>query len=193
MGALLRPGVRAGPGSPGRTFQDKAGCRGHRTQHPVRYDGKYVRIPYPGGDVPADTGVCTDEIVRIYRAVGIDLQKLVHEDMAAHFDEYPSRRRWGRRDPDANIDHRRVPNLIVFFRRKGEVLPATTRAADYQAGDIVTWDLGRGVDHIGMVVDRRGPSGASMIVHNIGDGPKMEDALFSWRITGHFRYTGLAK
>ena len=164
-----------------------------RTHHSVRYDGKYVRIPYPGADVPADTGVCTDEIIRIYRQLGIDLQKLVHEDMVAHYDEYPRKWRWLRRDPDSNIDHRRVPNLMVFFRRNGQVLPSTTKASDYAPADLVTWDLGHGVDHIGMVVDRRGPSGAYMVVHNIGAGPQMEDVLFNWKITGHFRYPAPAK
>src|ERR1700739_2480061 len=105
-----------------------------RTNHTVRYDPAYVRIPYPGGDVPAETGVCTDEVIRAYRAVGIDLQKEVHEDMLAHFDAYPSKWRWHRQGPDSNIDHRRVPNLMVFFSRKGEVLPITGRAEDYFPG-----------------------------------------------------------
>jgi uncharacterized protein YijF (DUF1287 family) len=160
-----------------------------RTQHAVRYDPTYVRLPYPGGDVPADTGVCTDEVIRAYRAVGIDLQKEVHEDMAANFSAYP--RKWGRREPDANIDHRRVPNLMVFFSRKGESLPITDRAEDYAPGDLVTWDLDRGLTHIGVVVDRkRALSRRFMIVHNIGAGPKMEDVLFDWKITGHYRYFG---
>lgn len=158
-----------------------------RTTHQVRYDGRYVRIAYPGGDVPADTGVCTDEIVRIYRAVGIDLQKEVHEDIVAHSDAYPRKRQ---RPADSNIDHRRVPNLMVFFARHGQVLPKSTNAADYAPADIVTWDLGGGVDHIGMVVDRRGTSRAYMVVHNIGRGPKLEDVLFNWRVTGHYRYNG---
>ncbi len=104
-----------------------------RTHHVVRYDPGYVRIAYPGGDVPPDTGVCTDEVIRAYRAVGIDLQKEVHEDMAANFGAYPSQRLWGRTSPDANIDHRRVPNLMVFFSRKGEALPISTRASDLPA------------------------------------------------------------
>jgi hypothetical protein len=160
-----------------------------RTQHAVRYDPAYVRLPYPGGDVPADTGVCTDEVIRAYRAVGIDLQKEVHEDMAANFSAYP--RKWGRREPDANIDHRRVPNLMVFFSSKGESLPITDRAEDYAPGDLVTWDLGRGQTHIGMVVDRKAFfTRRYMIVHNIGQGPKMEDVLFDWKITGHYTYFG---
>jgi len=108
----------------------------------VRYVSAYVRIPYPGGDVPADTGVCTDEIIRSYRVVGVDLQKEVHEDMVQNFDAYPNKRRWLLGHPDANIDHRRVPNLMVFFLRKGESLPITNRAEDYAPGDLVTWDLG---------------------------------------------------
>ena len=162
-----------------------------RTHHTVRYDPAYVRIPYPGGDVPAGTGVCTDEIIRIYRAVGVDLQKEVHEDMQANFSKYPNQQRWQETHTDANIDHRRVPNLMVFFSRKGETLPANTNLADYSPGDLVTWDLGGNVPHIGMVVDRKSPqSGRFLIVHNIGEGPKMEDVLFNWKITGHYRYFG---
>jgi uncharacterized protein YijF (DUF1287 family) len=162
-----------------------------RTQHTVRYDPAYVRLAYPGGDVPADTGVCTDEVIRAYRAVGIDLQKEVHEDMAANFSAYP--RKWGRREPDPNIDHRRVPNLMVFFSRKGESLPITDRAEDYVPGDLVTWDLGGGLTHIGMVVDKKTLfSRRYMIVHNIGAGPKLEDVLFDWKIIGHYRYFGPA-
>jgi uncharacterized protein YijF (DUF1287 family) len=161
-----------------------------RTQHAVRYDPAYIRLTYPGGDVPADTGVCTDEVIRAYRAVGIDLQKEVHEDMAANFSTYPTK--WHRQSPDANIDHRRVPNLIVFFTRKGESLPITDHAEDYAPGDLVTWDLGRGLTHIGMVVDRKTLfTRRYMIVHNIGAGPKLEDVLFAWKITGHYRYFGL--
>ena len=161
-----------------------------RTQHFVRYDPAYVRIPYPGGDVPADTGVCTDEIIRIYRAVGVDLQKEVHEDMQANFWAYPNHMRWMLFHTDTNIDHRRVPNLMVFFSRKGEKLTTTTNASDYAPGDLVTWDLGGNVPHIGMVVDRKGQNGRYPMVHNIGRGPKMEDVLFNWKITGHYRYFG---
>ncbi|HEV2205029.1 MAG TPA: DUF1287 domain-containing protein [Candidatus Acidoferrales bacterium] len=160
-----------------------------RTHHYVRYDPAYVRIPYPGGDVPADTGVCTDVIIRTYRAVGVDLQKEVHEDMLGDFAAYPHR--WHESGPDTNIDHRRVPNLIVFFRRNGQTLPITANASDYSPGDLVTWDLGGGVPHIGIVVDRMSrETGRYMVVHNIGEGPKMEDVLFNWKITGHFRYYG---
>ncbi|HEU4415087.1 MAG TPA: DUF1287 domain-containing protein [Candidatus Angelobacter sp.] len=162
-----------------------------RTHHIVRYDPGYVRMAYPGGDVPPETGVCTDEVIRAYRALGIDLQKEVHEDMVAHFSLYPSQRRWGRTSPDANIDHRRVPNLMVFFARKGESLPITDRAEDYAPGDLVTWDLGRGLSHIGIVVDQRALfSRRYKIEHNIGAGPRIEDSLFDWKITGHYRYFG---
>jgi uncharacterized protein len=161
-----------------------------RTHHSVRYVSAYVRIPYPAGDVPADTGVCTDEIIRSYRAVGVDLQKEVHEDMLQNFAAYPNRR-WLLAHPDSNIDHRRVPNLMVFFRRKGEALPTTKRAEDYSPGDLVTWDLGGGVPHIGIVVNQKSRwNDRYMMVHNIGAGPKMEDALFNWKITGHYRYFG---
>jgi uncharacterized protein YijF (DUF1287 family) len=159
-----------------------------RTHHTVRYDPAYVRIPYPGGDVPEGTGVCTDEIIRIYRAVGIDLQKDVHEDMVNNLSAYP--KKWHGTRPDSNIDHRRVPNLMVFFARHGESLPLTTHPQDFHPGDLVTYDLGGGVPHIAVVVDRRGWGGSYLIVHNIGQGPKMEDALFNWKITGHYRYYG---
>ena len=162
-----------------------------RTHHTVRYVSTYVHVPYPGGDVPADTGVCTDEIIRSYRAVGVDLQKEVHEDMKQNFAAYPNKQRWLQAHPDASIDHRRVPDLMVFFQRKGESLPITSKAGDYAPGDLVTWDLGGGVPHIGIVVDQESDgSGRYMVVHNIGEGPKLEDVLFNWRITGHYRYFG---
>lgn len=151
-----------------------------QTREKVVYDGRYVRIPYPGGDVPAGTGVCTDVVIRAYRKAGIDLQKLVHEDMAKAFGAYP--RNWGRREPDANIDHRRVPNLRTFFKRAGAERPMTRKASDYAPGDLVTWDLGGGVTHIGVVVP------GARIVHNIGRGPQEEDVLFSWTMTGHYRF-----
>lgn len=164
-----------------------------RTRHHVRYDPEYVRIPYPNGDVPADTGVCTDEIIRIYRAVGVDLQKEVHEDMAANFWSYPNHVRWMLFQTDTNIDHRRVPNLMVFFGRKGETLPTSRDAKDYSPGDLVTWNLGGNVPHIGIVVNQKSSqTGRYMIVHNIGQGPRMEDVLFNWKVTGHYRYFGPA-
>ncbi len=166
-----------------------------RTHHIVSYDPAYVRIPYPGGDVPASTGVCTDEIIRAYRAVGIDLQKEVHEDMANHFAAYPRKWTSSVRETstatDSNIDHRRVPNLMVFFARQGQALPLSADARDYSPGDLVTWNLGGGITHIGIVVDKKSPeSGRYFIVHNIGQGPQMEDVLFNWKIIGHYRYWG---
>ena len=162
-----------------------------RTHHTVRYDPAYVRIAYPGGDVPADTGVCTDEVIRAYRALGIDLQKEVHEDIEANFWSYPNHLRWMQIHADTNIDHRRVPNLMMFFSRKGETLPITTHGSDYNPGNLVAWDLGGSVPHIGIVVDQKASSsGRYMIVHNIGQGPKLEDVLFNWKITGHYRYFG---
>ncbi|MGB7847184.1 MAG: DUF1287 domain-containing protein, partial [Candidatus Acidiferrum sp.] len=161
-----------------------------RTHHVVRYDSAYVRIPYPGGDVPSGTGVCTDEVIRSYRALGIDLQKEVHEDMQANFSAYPNHLRWMLLHTDTSIDHRRVPNLMVFFGRKGEQLAITKNGSDYNPGDLVTWDLGGNVPHIGIVVDKKSTSGRYLIVHNIGQGPKAEDVLFNWKITGHYRYFG---
>ncbi|MGI8565211.1 MAG: DUF1287 domain-containing protein [Pyrinomonadaceae bacterium] len=161
-----------------------------RTNQQVRYDATYFKIDYPDGDVPAEVGVCTDEVIRSYRKVGVDLQKEVHEDMKSNFGLYP--RQWGLTKPDTNIDHRRVPNLMVFFGRKSEALPITDSAKDYAPGDVVTWDLGGGMTHIGIVVNvvSDADAGRYMIVHNIGAGPKMEDVLFGWKITGHYRYTG---
>ncbi len=159
-----------------------------QTRHEVRYDPGYVRISYPGGDVPPDRGVCADVIVRAWRAIGIDLQKEVHEDMTAHFAAYP--KTWGLAKPDTNIDHRRVPNLRTYFSRVGASLGVSGEARDYHPGDIVTWNLtGVGVPHIGVVTDRRSSDGQRpLVVHNIGAGPKLEDVLFSWKVTGHYRY-----
>jgi uncharacterized protein YijF (DUF1287 family) len=148
-----------------------------------------VVIDYPGGDMPDNRGVCTDVVVRAYRKVGIDLQKEVHEDMATHFDVYPNL--WDLKRPDPNIDHRRVQNLMTFFKRKGQDLPLTRNAADFSPGDIVTWNLDNGMKHIGIVIDRRSPDGRRpLVVHNIGAGPRAEDVLFEWRIIGHYRYPG---
>lgn len=160
-----------------------------RTNSHVRYDGRYFVIAYPGGDVPEDVGVCTDVIIRAYRKLGIDLQALVHADMKSNFSAYPSKRLWGLNRADPNIDHRRVPNLQVFFSRNGESLPISDKPGDYLPGDLVTWMLPGNLPHIGIVTDRVAPaSGNPLIVHNIGAGPRIEDALFSHEITGHFRY-----
>ena len=158
-----------------------------RTKHLITYDGSYRKITYPGGDVPDDRGVCTDLIIRAYRAVGVDLQKEVHKDMSAFFSAYP--RLWGLTRPDTNIDHRRVPNLYTFFKRKGMELTVTDNPDDYQAGDIVCWMLSFNRHHIGMVIYQRSQDGKRpLIVHNIGLGPMIEDTLFEYKIYGHFRY-----
>ena len=151
------------------------------------YDPSYVSVPYPGGDVPIQTGVCSDVVVRAFRKAGIDLQKLVHEDMTRTFHAYPTR--WGLSRPDTNIDHRRVANLMTYLDRQGKSVSISQNKADYLPGDIVTWDLGNGVDHIGIVSNLWSESEQrGLIVHNIGAGTKVEDVLFSWRITGHYRY-----
>ncbi len=150
------------------------------------YDPAYRQIPYPNGDVPADRGVCTDVLVRAYRVASIDLQQLVHEDMRKAWAQYP--KLWGLTRPDANIDHRRVPNLAKFFSRHGESLPITRDPADYAAGDIVTWRLTSGVPHIGVVSERRTPAGVPLIIHNIGAGTLEEDVLFRFELTGRYRY-----
>jgi len=163
----------------------------NRTQHSVRYDGSYISIPYPNGDVPASLGVCTDVLIRSYRKVGIDLQQKVHEDMLVHFNQYPSQRIWGLSKPDPNIDHRRVPNLQVFFKRHGETLAVTSNPRDYRAGDLVTWLLPGNLPHIGIVIDRKSADGQRpLIAHNIGRGPELGDMLFDYPITGHYRYVG---
>lgn len=160
-----------------------------RTVHEVDYDGSYYAIDYPGGDVPANKGVCTDVLIRAYRTLGIDLQRLVHEDIANNFGAYPSQRIWGLKMPDTNIDHRRVPNLQAFFERNGVVLPITARAQSYQPGDLVTWRLPGNLPHIGIVSDRFTSDGSTpLVVHNIGAGPRLEDILFAYKITGHYRY-----
>ena len=163
-----------------------------RTLHEVIYDGRYYEIAYPNGDVPANIGVCTDVIIRAFREVGVDLQEKVHEDMSDNFNLYPSRRIWGLTRPDRNIDHRRVPNLRVFFGRFGDSLEVTGEANDYLPGDLVTWLLPGNIPHIGIVIDERSSDGnRPLIAHNIGAGPNIEDMLFDYKITGHYRYTGI--
>ncbi len=158
-----------------------------RTAHRVTYDGSYRSIAYPWGDVPDSLGVCTDVVIRSYRALGIDLQRLVHEDMVRHFDAYPDI--WGATRPDRNIDHRRVPNLQVFFTRHGKRFPVTDQAGDYRAGDLVTWMLPGNLPHIGIVAGGRSIDGArNLIIHNVGAGPRVEDVLFAYPVTGHYRF-----
>jgi len=158
-----------------------------RTLADVRYDPKYVRLAYPGGDVPANTGVCTDVVVRTFRsAFGFDFQKAVHEDMRANFNAYP--KNWGLKRPDKNIDHRRVPNLETFLRRKGTAVPITNNPEDYQPGDIVSWRLGGRISHIGIVSDKKTADGTPLVIHNIGSGPVEDNILWIPKMTGHFRF-----
>jgi len=152
----------------------------------VHYDGQYRKIAYPGGDVPLDRGVCTDVIIRAFRRCGLDLQKLVHEDMVRAWDCYPNP--WRMKTTDRNIDHRRVPNLATFFKRHGKSLPLGTDPKRFLPGDIVTWRLPSGLPHIGMVSIEKSPTGVPLIIHNIGDGTKLEDGLFAYPLTGHYRY-----
>lgn len=160
-----------------------------RLKHKVTYDGSYRKIAYPGGDVPNNIGVCTDVIIRSYRKLGIDLQQRVHQDMLSSFNQYPNLDKWNLIRPDTNIDHRRVLNLKVFFKRHGAALPISSDSNDYLPGDMVTWNLPTGMPHIGIVThnvsyDKTRP----LIVHNIGKGPQLEDILFKMKITGHYRY-----
>jgi uncharacterized protein YijF (DUF1287 family) len=154
----------------------------------LSYNPAYIRLAYPGGDLPADRGVCTDVIVRAYRsALNLDLQRLVHEDMKSAFAAYPPQ--WGLTRPDPNIDHRRVPNLQAFLRRNGLSLPVTDNPADYRPGDLVTQMLPGNLPHIAVVSDRRSPDGARpLVIHNIGAGAREEDRLFEFPITGHYRF-----
>ncbi|MEK6154909.1 DUF1287 domain-containing protein [Flavobacteriaceae bacterium 3-367] len=157
------------------------------TEQQVTYDPSYFSIDYPNGDVPSDKGVCTDVVIRAYRKIGIDLQREVHEDMKANFERYP--KIWGLTTTDRNIDHRRVPNLMTFFERKGASRAITAKADDYLPGDIVCWNLGGALTHIGIVVNKKSGDGKrNMIVHNIGAGQVLEDCLFDFKIIGHYRY-----
>jgi uncharacterized protein len=157
------------------------------THQKVSYDPQYFVIDYPNGDIPADRGVCTDVVIRAYRQLEIDLQKEIHEDMTAHFSLYPQS--WGLAKTDKNIDHRRVPNMMTFFSRKGEDLPVSDYSGDYLPGDLVCWNLGGGITHIGIVVNKKSADGKRyMIVHNIGAGQVLADCLFAYQIIGHYRY-----
>ncbi len=153
----------------------------------TEYDPAYVKLAYPNGDVPIKTGVCADVIVRAFRQVGLDLQKELHEDMKQSFAKYP--KKWGAKAPDSNIDQRRVPNLMTWFERKGKALSLSS--GDYQPGDIVAWDLGGSLTHIGFVSDLKADK-QYKIVHNLGAGTQIEDRLFEWKVIGHYRYFGAA-
>ena len=153
----------------------------------IVYDPKYVSIKYPNGDVAPNTGVCTDVVIRAYRKLGIDLQKEVHEDMLKHFEIYPNKKKWGMKTTDKNIDHRRVPNLEVFFGRKGTKLSVTKNASDYKTGEIVTWMINNKLPHIGILSHKKSADGKRfLIVHNIGGGQVLEDCLFKYPIVGHY-------
>ncbi|MFI8605185.1 DUF1287 domain-containing protein [Cellulophaga baltica] len=157
------------------------------TKQEVTYDPSYFSIDYPNGDVPSDKGVCTDVIIRAYRKVGIDLQKEVHLDMKSNFSTYP--KLWGLKTTDRNIDHRRVPNLMTYLKRKGAEKLISDKADDYLAGDIVCWNLSGALTHIGIVVDKKSKDGKrNLIVHNIGRGQVLQDCLFDYKIIGHYRY-----
>ena len=151
------------------------------------YDPSWVKIDYPNGDVPSDTGVCSDVVVRAFRKAGIDLQKEVHEDMTRARSEYP--RKWGASGTDTNIDHRRVLNLMTWFDRQGKSLPISNDRTDYLPGDVVAWELSDGVEHIGILTNLSSePDKHYLIVHNIGSGARVEDVLLAWKIIGHYRY-----
>ncbi len=175
--------AQTGPPDPVAQLVEAAIRQVGRTVH---YDPAYRRLAYPGGDVPADRGVCTDVLVRAFRSVGMDLQVLVHEDMRAAFAAYP--KQWGLARPDPNIDHRRVPNLMTFFERRGASLPVSTDAGAYRPGDVVAWRLPGGRLHVGLVSDVRAPDARRfLLVHNIGAGARLEDILFAYEIIGHYR------
>lgn len=172
----------------GQSFEEKMSDAAiELIKRSVIYDPSYFSINYPNGDVPSDRGVCTDVIIRAYRILGTDLQKEVHEDMRSNFDSYP--KIWGLTKPDKNIDHRRVPNLMTFFERKGSTKSITEDPKDYLPGDVVAWNLGGAVTHIGIVVNKRSRDNKRyMIVHNIGSGQVLEDCLFNYKIIGHYSF-----
>lgn len=185
MTAVLLSVLLQAPLGPPRLPDDLVAGARSQVGVTVRYDGSYRRLRYPGGDVAVVEGVCSDVVVRAYRRVGIDLQVLVHDDMTRSWPEYPHL--WGLPGPDANIDHRRVPNLATFFRRHGATLPTGRDPSLYGAGDVVTWRLPGGLPHIGIVSSEHSGT-RPLVVHNIGEGAREEDVLFAWTITGHFRY-----
>jgi uncharacterized protein len=175
------------PGTPETVKKMLAGAV-EQTKLTKTYDPAYVVLDYPNGDVPVERGVCTDVVIRAMRKAGLDLQKDVHEDMAANFSSYPTK--WGLTRADPNIDHRRVPNLQTFFTRKGKSLAVTDKAGDYLPGDIVSWDLdGKGMTHIGIISNLWSEKNKRyLIIHNIGGGTQAEDRIFDWKVTGHYRY-----
>lgn len=173
-----------------KTFEQKLSNAALSIINPtIDYDPAYFSIEYPNGDVPKNKGVCTDVIIRSYRKLGIDLQKEVHEDMIKNFSVYPNLQKWGMTKTDTNIDHRRVPNLEIFFERKGEKLPVTQNPKDYKTGEIVTWLINNKLPHIGIVTRKKSKDGKrNLIVHNVGNGQVLQDCLFEYKIVGHYRY-----
>jgi uncharacterized protein len=160
-----------------------------QTKYTRSYDPAYVAIAYPSGDVPRESGVCTDVVIRAFRAIGVDLQQEVHEDMKRNFAAYPQD--WGLSGTDTNIDHRRVPNLMKYFERQGKAIAITQRKEDYLPGDVVTWNLGEGQEHIGIVTQfKSAQTGQFLIVHNIGAGARLEDIVLNWPVIGHYRGVG---
>jgi len=151
----------------------------------VYYDPSYVKLSYPNGDVSKDRGVCSDVVIRAVRGVGIDLQVALHEDMRAHWSAYP--KLWNLRRPDANIDHRRVANLMTYLERSGDALRVSNKVGSYRPGDLVAWKLDSGRLHIGVITDQLAPSRNPLMAHNIGAGVQLEDVLFGWKIIGHYR------
>lgn len=190
MGSAYNPSVRQNLSEEEKKFLENfVDAAIERTNYEVVYNPSYMAIDYPNGDVPEDQGVCADVIIRAYRKLGIDLQKEAHQDMAENFDLYP--KLWGLEKPDTNIDHRRVPNLMAFFKRRGQTLPITKNPNDYLPGDIVAWTFNFGKTHIGIVIDKlSSDKQRPLIVHNIGAGPKINDVLMKWEIIGHYRYFG---
>ncbi|NRS89643.1 hypothetical protein HNQ02_002574 [Flavobacterium sp. 7E] len=155
----------------------------------IVYDPSYFSIKYPNGDIAANKGVCTDVVIRAYRKLNIDLQKEVHEDMKANFSKYPNLVKWGMTKTDTNIDHRRVPNLEVFFDRKGEHLPINQDPSTYKTGEIITWMINGKLPHIGIITNQKSADGKrNLIVHNIGGGQVLADCLFDFEIVGHYKY-----
>lgn len=173
-----------------KTFEEKLSEAAISIIDPsIDYDPAYFSIKYPNGDIPANKGVCTDVVIRSYRKLDIDLQKEVHEDMVDNFSLYPNLKKWGMTKTDTNIDHRRVPNLEVFFERKGRKLPISEDSKDYKTGEIVTWMINNKLPHIGIVTNKKSEDGErNLIVHNVGGGQVLEDCLFDYKIVGHYSY-----
>jgi hypothetical protein len=173
-----------------KTFEEKLSEAAISIIDPsIDYDPAYFSIKYPNGDIAANKGVCTDVVIRTYRKLGIDLQKEVHEDMVANFSKYPNLEKWGMKKTDTNIDHRRVPNLEIFFERKGTKLPVTQNPSDYKTGELVTWMINGKLPHIGIITSKKSEDGErNLIVHNVGGGQVLADCLFEYKIVGHFKY-----